>query len=592
MSPGGDKANSSNERGLQDFSRRHLAKAAGAALIASTFPLLSGGCAPTVSAGIQGDVETRSRRHKRPNFLVIVADDLGYSDLGCYGSEIRTPNLDALARSGLRLSDFHVAPACSPTRVMLMTGVDHHLAGIGSMNEVVMPGFKGAPGYEGHINDRVVAVSELLRDAGYRTAMAGKWHLGDNPHSWPAARGFERSFCLLPAGADHWASGPFFHLNPNAPLYVEDREYVRELPGDFYSSDYFTGKLIDYLDEEPDRPFFAYLPFSAPHWPLHAPKEDIERYRGVYDDGPETLREKRLEGLKRQGIVPGNVKAHGMQTSVPSWDEMTPEERAFSARTMEVYAAMVDRLDQNVGRLVAHLKSTGRFDDTVIFFLSDNGAEGVIAEAYPVFGPVFSKLIADHADNSLANLGLPQSCIWYGPRWAQAATAPLKLMKSYTTEGGIRVPAFVSGLGGNWIGQVSDSFTTVMDIAPTILELAGVVPPEGEYAGRPVHPMQGRSLLPWLQGLASDPHPAGTATGWELFGRRAIRQDDWKLVFTPGSDGSGTWELYNVEADPGETEDLSRTHPAKVKQLIELWEGYVRKNGVLLDLQTIYQAKM
>lgn len=569
------------------FSRRHLTSTAGAALLAASIPWSPG---QATAAPNEEPSASPAKPARKPNFLVIVADDLGFSDLGCYGSEIRTPHLDALAKAGLRLSDFHVAPACSPTRVMLMTGVDHHKAGIGSMLEVVYPGFKGAPGYEGHINDRVVALPELLRDGGYRTIMSGKWHLGEDAKSFPAARGFDRSFCLLPAGADHYADGVFRKMLNAKPIYAEGTKLVHDLPKDFYSSDYFTDRMIGFLEEDKDQPFFAYLAYSAPHWPLHAPREDIERYRGRYADGPDALREHRLAGLKRAGIVAQDVVPHPMETDQPQWADMTPEAKALSSRTMEVYAAMVDRMDQNIGRLVSYLKTTGRFDDTVILFMSDNGAEGAIAEAYPILGPVFTKVIGEYGDNSLDNIGLPNSCIWYGPRWAQAATAPLRLMKSYTTEGGIRVPAFITGPGLTRNGDVSDSFATVMDIAPTLLEMAGLSHPGNSYKGKPVHALQGRSLAPWLARRSEAPHPPGTTTGWELFGRRAIRKDGWKLTYTPNAVGKGQWELFDLSSDPGETNDLTTTHPQKVKELLALWEDYVRENGVLVDLPTIYQG--
>ena len=361
---------------------------------------------------------------KQPNFLVIVVDDMGFSDLGAFGAEIETPHLDALAYAGVRLTDFHSAPACSPTRAMIFTGTDHHLAGIGTMLEVARPDFAGAPGYEGYLNERVVTVSELLRDGGYRTLLSGKWHLGATLEHAPVARGFERSFALLPGGADHFGNGPMDKLGARGPIYVEDDRYVTELPADFYSSDYFTTRFIDFLDEQPDddRPFFGYLAFSAPHWPLQAPDAEIAKYRGVYDDGPDALREQRLKRLAELGLVSPDTVPHPVVTDEPEWDALSSEEQAASVRSMEVYAGMVDRIDQNVGRVIETLKRSGKFDDTLILFLSDNGAEGAIVEAMPILGPIFSKAIADHCDNSLDNLGRPGSYIWYGPRWAQAAT--------------------------------------------------------------------------------------------------------------------------------------------------------------------------
>ncbi|RTX39210.1 arylsulfatase, partial [Pseudomonas aeruginosa] len=299
---------------------------------------------------------------KRPNFLVIVADDLGFSDIGAFGGEIATPNLDALAIAGLRLTDFHTASTCSPTRSMLLTGTDHHIAGIGTMAEALTPELEGKPGYEGHLNERVVALPELLREAGYQTLMAGKWHLGLKPEQTPHARGFERSFSLLPGAANHYGFEPPYDestpriLKGTPALYVEDERYLDTLPEGFYSSDAFGDKLLHYLKErDQSRPFFAYLPFSAPHWPLQAPQEIVEKYRGRYDAGPEALRQERLARLKELGLVEADVEAHPVLALSREWEALNDEERAKSARAMEVYAAMVERMDWNIGRVVDYL---------------------------------------------------------------------------------------------------------------------------------------------------------------------------------------------------------------------------------------------
>jgi arylsulfatase len=526
----------------------------------------------------------------RPNFLLIVVDDLGFSDLGAFGSEIETPHLDALAFGGVRLTDFHSAPACSPTRAMLMTGTDHHLAGLGGMTETFRPDFEGAPGYEGYLNERVVALPELLRDHGYRTLLSGKWHLGDTPKTWPAARGFERSFALLPAAHDHFGRPAPVGAGAG-PIYAEDDAYVEALPKGFYSSDYFTDRLIGFFEEGAGdgRPFFAYLPFSAPHWPLQAPDAEIAKYRGVYDAGPDALREQRLERLRMLGLVSPDTVPHPVVTREPGWDELSPEQKAFSARTMEVYAAMVNRVDHNVGRVVSYLKQAGRFENTVIVFLSDNGAEGAIAEAMPILGPVIGRRIRETCDNSLENLGRPGSYIWYGPRWAQAATAPSRLFKAFTTEGGIRVPAFVHWPAGQRRG-VSSVFSTAMDITPTFLDLAGVDHPAPTYKGRTVLPPRGRSLRPWLEGRAEAVHPPGTSTGWELFGRRAVRQDDWKALYVPGEDGVAKWQLYDLANDRGEIWDQAATSPEKLEALLALWRRYVKETGVIERPISIFDA--
>jgi len=521
----------------------------------------------------------------RPNFLVIVADDLGFSDIGAFGSEIETPNLDRLAHAGIRFTDFHSAPACSPTRSMLLTGTDHHIAGIGTMLEVTPPGFQARPGYEGYLNDRVVALPELLRDAGYLTLMAGKWHLGTTIDRTPWARGFERSFALLPGGASHYGTVTG-DLLPAMARYTEDDQFVT-VDDDFYSSDFYADTLLRYFQErseEDDRPFFAYLPFQAPHWPLQAPQEIIAKYRGRYDAGPDALRDERLAALKRLGLCPPDVTAHSVVADgEPEWSEMSADEQALSARSMEIYAAMVDRMDQNIGRVVNYLTETGEIDNTVVIFMSDNGAEGAIVEAIPILGGLIAADIEKNLDNSLDNIGAPNSFIWYGPRWAQAATAPSRLHKAFTTEGGIRVVGFVTWPGFDRQHQIGTAFSTVMDIAPTVLELAGVTHPGTEYRGREVAPMRGRSLLPYLSGDTEAVHDDVTGTGWELFGRRAIRQGDWKALHLPEPYGPGAWQLYDLSTDPGEINDLAASHPDKLAELLVLWDRYVEDTGVILD---------
>jgi arylsulfatase A-like enzyme len=532
---------------------------------------------------------------KRPNFLVIVADDLGFSDIGAFGGEIDTPNLDRLAHAGIRFTDFHSAPACSPTRSMLLTGTDHHVAGIGTMAEVVPPGFRGAPGYEGYLNDRVVALPELLRDAGYLTLMSGKWHLGTTIETSPWARGFERSFALLPGGASHYGGSAAVGFLPAPTLYTEDDQFTT-VGDDFYSSDSYTDALLRYLRErapEDDRPFFAYLPFQAPHWPLQAPAESVAKYRGRYDAGPDALREERLTALKRLGLCPPDVEPHPVVADgAPEWAEMTAEERALSARSMEVYAGMVDRMDRNIGRVVDHLADTGELDDTVVIFMSDNGAEGAIVEAMPILGDLIAAQIEKHCDNSLDNVGAPNSFIWYGPRWAQAATAPSRLHKAFTTEGGIRVVGFVTWPGFARQQQIGTAFTTVMDIVPTVLELAGTAHPGTTYRGREVAPVRGRSLVEYLSGAAETVHEADTSTGWELFGRRAIRRGDWKALYLPAPYGPGCWQLYDVASDPGEIHDLAEAQPDKLAELLALWDRYVEENGVLLEPVSVFDADL
>ncbi|WKT50687.1 Sulfatase, N-terminal [Fusarium oxysporum f. sp. vasinfectum] len=548
----------------------------------------------------------------RPNFLVIVADDLGFSDCGCYGSEIQTPNIDRIASEvgGIRFTEFHVAAACSPTRSMLMTGTDHHIAGLGQLQEITRssPAHKGKPGHEGYLNERVVALPELLRDGGYFTCMSGKWHLGLKPEHHPNKRGFRKSLALLPGCANHYAYEPEYQDPKSEPgkffetavraLHAEDGRFLAEseLGPDWYSSDGYADKLLNYLsgrtEEERQQPFFAYLPFSAPHWPLQAPKETCDKYRGFYDEGPEALRQKRLQRLKELGLIDESVVPHPV-TTVPGepaeWDQLDDETRAASARAMEVYAGMVDRMDWNIGRVIQHLKDNNEYDNTVILFMSDNGAEGASYEAFPLVGTTIMEHVHKYYDNSLENIGRGNSFVWYGSRWAQAATAPSRLYKMFSTEGGCRVPLVVkptAEAASKAKGSVvTDAFCTVMDIVPTILEYAGLGHPD-TYAGRPVMPLRGKSWKSFLDQLdkmarSSPIHDKDYVAGFEVAGSGALRRGDWKITYVPKPKGPQRWELFNIKRDPGETNDLAEAEPELMVEMLKLWEEYKNEVGVV-----------
>ncbi|KAJ9296424.1 hypothetical protein DTO271G3_5122 [Paecilomyces variotii] len=551
---------------------------------------------------------------KRPNFLVMVADDLGFSDVGCFGGEIRTPNIDKIAlNGGIRFTDFHAAAACSPTRAMIMTGTDHHIAGLGNLvewtnisgqngpkgSQMSTAPQRGMPGYEGYLNERVVALPEILRDAGYHTLMSGKWHLGLTPERSPYKRGFERSFAHLPACSNHYAYEPPLEENENPPtfleasyiaLHMEDDHYVKKLPDGWYSSDGYGDKMVEYLKEwkakDDGQPFFSYLPFTAPHWPLQAPREYIEHYRGVYDEGPDVLREKRLQRLKELGMIKDDVKPHPVVAEeVKEWKDYTPEEKKKSCTAMEVYAGMVECIDANVGKVVNYLESIGELDNTFVCFMSDNGAEGAAYEAYPMVQSGVMPHLQKYYDNSIENLGAGNSFIWYGPRWAQAATAPSRLYKAYTTEGGVRVPFCAKFPKSVEVSDsakgITDQFATVMDLAPSILDMAGVKHPAPTYQGREVVPMRGKSFYPWAAGKADRIHEKDFIQGWETCGRAALRYGDWKIVYIPKPKGPERWQLYNLANDPGEVDDLAEAEPERLKELLKLWDLYVIETGVI-----------
>lgn len=541
---------------------------------------------------ILSDASEHEPPARRPNFLVIVADDMGWSDLGSFGGEISTPNLDALALSGVRFTGFHTSPACSPTRAMLMSGVDSHQAGLGAMAEGLSEEMRAVPGYEGYLNDRVASIAELLHAGGYRTVMTGKWHLGMTPDRAPSARGFERSFALLDGASNHFGGDQSAAWQEAGlkPSYREDGKPAR-FPDGAYSSDYFVDRLIGFLQDgagaKDDRPFFAYLAFTAPHWPLQAPDATIAKYRGRYDAGYEALRIARLARQKQLGLAPEDAVPHDMELAKP-WESLSAEEKAMEARKMEAYAAMVDRMDQTVGRLIAELKRLGRYENTLILFFSDNGPDGS-ARTTPDYVrnlPPDPKL---GVDNRLDNIGRATSFVAYGPGWGQANATPSRLFKGYTTEGGIRVAAFAVGRGVTGGGRIAEANLDVRDVAPTLLDFAGLSQPTS-FAGRPILPYEGHSLRLLLGGRAHAIRSPDEALGYELFFHRALRKGDWKIVFMPDSvdDGylirsedDGRWRLYNLARDPGETTDLAAAEPAKLQELLEDYDAYAREKGVL-----------
>ncbi|HEX5786372.1 MAG TPA: arylsulfatase [Burkholderiaceae bacterium] len=525
---------------------------------------------PVAQAAEANPLPGAATAQRRPNILLILADDLGFSDIGAFGGEIDTPNLDALAKEGLRLTDFHSAATCSPTRSMLLSGVDHHVAGIGSMAELTVPEQQGKPGYEGYLNERVVPFPTLLQQAGYRTYMAGKWHLGLTEERSPKARGFDRSFALLRGADDHVAQPWNTTLDPKQPYYREDGK-LTTVPADFYSTNFYADKLVSYLQAASgDRqPFFAYLAFTAPHWPLQAPADVIAKYEERYRAGYEPIRQARIQKQKALGILPQDFQPATARSLWPAWRALNPAQQAQESKRMATYAAMVDLLDQNIGKVVQQLKASGQYDNTVIVFMSDNGAEGAHV------GNRFSTI---PRDNSLANVGKASSYVSYGPNWAQVSALPFNLFKGYSYEGGTTVPTIVrypAHLGG---GQVSAAPGHVTDIAPTLLGLAGASYP-AQVHGQPAPALQGRSLLPLLTGQQASIHPR-FERGWELFGRKAFRQGDWKIVYVESPVGAGRWQLFNLKNDRAEQRDLAPQHPDKLTELHAAYAVYSHRNGV------------
>ena len=508
--------------------------------------------------------------------MLIVADDVGYSDFGSYGSEISTPNIDALAAEGTRFSNFHVTARCSPTRSMLMTGVDNHRSGLGNM-DVTMPfEHKGQPGYEGALNDRVVTIAELLRDNGYHTYQIGKWHLGNAPEKRPYNRGFERTIALGDTGADNWEQRSYLPTYDKAHWYADGEEH--QLPDDFYSSRYFVDKAIEFIDSNRDdgRPFFAYIGFQAVHLPVQAPREFVEQYHDIYQSGWGPIRRQRLQRAIELGLVPADTRLVDMTTTA-DWDALEPEDKAYKARRMAVYAGMLDAMDFHIGRLVNHLRETGDYDNTVFVVVSDNGPE----PTDPLQIKPVAAWIKFNYSTELEDLGGKGSYAAIGPSWANAAASPGTFYKFFAGEGGVRVPLIISAPALGLRRGIETSFGHAKDIVPTILELTGTADHNGVYGARSVEPITGSSLVPVLRGGAERTHAVDKAIGYELSGNAALYQGDYKLLRNLAPLGDGQWHLYNIAEDPGESTDLQSELPDRFEEMLAEYSAYAASNGVL-----------
>ena len=507
----------------------------------------------------------------RPNILLIVADDLGYADLGAYGSEIRTPNIDTLATQGVRFTQFHTAPVCAPTRAMLLSGNNNHVAGMGRQGGIAALDTE-IPGYENHLSARIAPLPALLQDAGYHTYTVGKWHLGMDAEHSPTAAGFERAFNMLNGGGNHWNA---VGMQERGTTYREDGVEVA-WPEGRYSTEVYTDRLIEFLDagREDGRPFFAYAAYASPHWPLQVPEDYLDRYAGQFDEGYDQLRVERFESLKAAGMLSADAVLPPRNEAVTPWDALAPEQQRVEARKMELYAAMVENLDFHVSRLIEYLRTNDLYDNTLIVFMSDNGAAG---EDFYEQGQFRDYLRANY-DNTYENMGLPSSWVSYGRGWAEAGSAPFSRYKAYTREGGITAPLIVAGPGVARIGEIDRAYLTVMDLAPTFLELAGAeYPSDGS-----VEPMLGESMLSFLRGDRSEVHSEDYTTTLFHGGRAFVRQGRWKLVVLEPPFDESTFELFDLAADPGETTNLAEAEPEKLAEMLALWRSERARLGIIL----------
>lgn len=531
---------------------------------------------------------------RRPNIVVILGDDLGFADMGMFGGEIKTPNLDAIAREGVRFTNFYTHASCSPTRSLLLTGVDTHLNGLGNMDEWTAPNQVGLAGYEGYLNNRVATVPQLLKGAGYHTYMVGKWHLGKQPDQIPAARGFERDFSLLDGAGSYWDMTNFTAASPLS-TFTEDGKYLTALPKDYYATKTYTDKLIGFIDANrgDGKPFFAYVAHQAPHDPYHLPRDWRNRHVGEYDKGWDAVRQERLKRQIELGVVPAGTQLAERMWFLPEPTLLAPATRAILGKKMELYAGMVENLDFHVGRLIDHLKKIGEYENTVFVVFGDNGAEGTDLFAMVAGTPGTRDYLfaaSKWSQNNPNAWGDPGSYVAYGPMWAQASMTPFSQFKGWLGEGGIRNALVVSGPAVTRAkGSVNGGVMHVADIMPTVLELAGASYPK-TLEGKELPALMGKSWGPVLAGKAESPRTDQDALAWELFGNRAVRQGDWKLRWLYKPMGTGDWELFNLKTDPAERTNLAAAQPDKLRALVAVWDAYVKTNNVVLPSRSVFET--
>lgn len=556
------------------LTRRDLFKLGGGMLAASAFAAIPN---PIHAASSNGSSAVPGA--KRPNIILILADDLGFSDLGCFGGEIATPNLDRLAAGGLRLTELYNSARCCPSRASLMTGLYPQQAGVGEMTNDRGPQF---PGYRGRLSDQCVTIPEALKPAGYRAYLSGKWHLNT---PGPVMRGFDAAYCFANHSAhsvDCWKEDAF-QMRP------EGRPKRTYAPGKFYATDAITDHALDFIAEarkaQDGNPWFLYLAYNAPHFPLHAPKDLIDKYQKVYEQGWDKIREARYEKMKKLGVIDArwplsprsvippnrfNAQTGWAGKDNPAWETLDADRRADLARRMAIFAAMVDRMDQNIGRVLADLEKAGEMQNTLIFFLSDNGA---CAEWDPYgFDGDSGPNNTLHKGADLAQMGQPGSYLSYGSAWANVCNAPWRLYKHYAHEGGVSAPFIVHWPAGTQRkGEVDARPSHISDVMATCLEAAGASYPK-TFKGKEILPPAGQSLMPALRGEA----PTERTIFFEHEWNRAVRQGNWKLVALRG----GPWELYDEAADRTELKNVAADNPERVKAMAAMWDEWAKRCNV------------
>lgn len=499
------------------------------------------------------------KKGSKPNILLIMADDMGFSDLGCYGSEINTPNIDRLAYEGMRFTQFYNAARCCPTRASLLTGLYPHQVGMGGM-VVKEKGQNPTGAYQGYLNENCVTIAEVLKKAGYRTLMSGKWHVGEFHPVWPVDRGFDRYWGLISGAANYFNVSRTKNHQP-IRIMAKDNEEIPLPTEDFYMTDAITENAVKMLNENENKPFFQYVAYTAPHWPLHALREDIEKYRGKYKNGWHHLRSQRYQNMIKMGIISKDWKLSPRDDGTMNWDEV-PDQDLMDLK-MAIYAAQIDRMDQGIGKILNTLERQGRLDNTLILFLSDNGA---CAESGPLGRDFWNNGVTPGGEDSYQS---------YGQSWSNTSNTPFRLHKHWTHEGGISTPLIV-----HWPevikkgGQLTDQPGHIIDIMATCVDVAKTSYPS-VFHGNKIQSLEGRSLVPVFQGKTRIAHDY---LFWEHEGNKAVRHGKYKLVAEKGKE----WELYDVEEDRSELNDLSSMQPEVFIKLRDQWNEWANKTGVQL----------
>ncbi len=516
----------------------------------------------------------------QPNIVLILIDDAGLMDLGAYGGEAATPNIDALAQRGMMFTNYHSSPVCAPSRAMLLTGSDSHLTGVPNIPEFLSEDQQQLPGYQGILNDKVKTVATRLKDVGYNTYITGKWHLGHTETTLPSKRGFDRTFILDASGADNYEAKGYLPIKTTAEWH-QDGEIV-PLPEDFYSSKTYVDKMMEFMDEaeNKDKPFFTYFPFQAVHMPVQAPKEFVAKYRDLYKDGWSALREQRFEKAKELGIIPEDATLGDMHPALRQWEGLPEADKQEAVNDMAVHAAMLEAMDYHIGRYIDYLKEKGLYDNTVFVVTSDNGPEG----GHPTIDDGFTTWMnwqGYHRDEK--RLGEKGYYGVIGTEFASATASPFAFFKTYTGEGGLRVPMIMAGK--NIPQGQNGAFTMVTDVVPTLLEMVGVdlTNLQSDVS------ITGRSLNPLLNGETDRIYGTDEPVGLESAGSSALFKGDWKLVRNAKPHGDLIWRLYNIAVDPGETNDLSKQEPQRFAELISDYVAYTKKYGVI-EMGAHYEA--